>query len=344
MRRRADGRWLKVITIDGKKHYFYSSEDTEKKAERDINRQLLEYKEKQDEGIMFAPFSEKWSSKYFETIENNSLKAYRPGLKDAQLFFEDTYIKDISPSAVEKYINYQINNGLAFKTVKNRLLVLNLVMKSAVVEGYIASNPCQYIKVPRNLKKTQRRALTDDEIQKVKSSIDESETCFLAAFILMTGCRRGEAFALTYNDINFEEKTITINKTVEWIGNKPQIKDHPKSEAGIRTVPIPNTLYESLIKRTPHSGLVFANKSGELYGNTDAFRMWKRYQKEYGLDITPHQLRHAYASILYDANIDVKTAQTLMGHADIQTTLNIYTHLTQSRKESAADKLNKYLN
>lgn len=72
-------------------------------------------------------------------------------------------------------------------------------------------------------------------------------------------------------------------------------------------------------------------------------RQWERWQKESGISATAHQLRHTYATILYEAGIDVKDAQALMGHSDIAVTQNIYTHIRENRAKLAADLLNRHV-
>ena len=77
--------------------------------------------------------------------------------------------------------------------------------------------------------------------------------------------------------------------------------------------------------------------------NAAVTRLIGRYQRELGIKLTPHQLRHGYATILYDAGIDLKTAQAWMGHANIQTTMDIYTHISEDRNETQKDKLKQFL-
>ena len=130
---------------------------------------------------------------------------------------------------------------------------------------------------------------------------------------------------------------------MEWVGNVPNIKNNPKTEAGIREVPLLDCVYK-VLKRGRGDQLIFPNTKNELIRNGNFNRLWDKYRAETGLTITPHQLRHAYATMLYDAGVDVKTAQYLLGHANIQTTMDIYTHLSKQRKENAADILNNFTN
>lgn len=341
MKKRADGRYCRKIKINDKYVFFYSSEKTEKQAVRDIERQLLQYREHENNGKTFYEVADEWSDAHFPTLEHNTLKQYRPALADVVAQFGKFLIKDITSNQIDLYIKSYAKRGYAQKTVKTRLLILNLIMKHAVINQYISNNPCLYISVPKNLAKTRREGLTVEEINIVKESIDKPFG-FFAFFLLNTGLRKGEALALRYCDIDFEKKLINVCKTVEWIGNVPRIKDHPKTDAGIRTIPLLDCLTNYMEHKNTDE-LIFPNTKGELIRNGNFTRLWDKYRKETGLTITPHQLRHAYATILYDAGIDIKTAQYLLGHANIQTTMDIYTHLSKSRQETAADILNKFM-
>lgn len=342
MKKRADGRYCKKITLpDGTAKYFYSAERTEKQALRDIERQLLLFEKQHSASKTFACVADEWENYHFPTLENNTLKQYRPALADVKNQFGKFDINSITSNQIDLFIKSFAKKGFAQKTVKSRLLVLNLVMKYAVINQYISNNPCLYITIPKNLPRTKRESLTDKQIETVKNNTDKVFGVF-AYFLLYTGLRRGEALALRYSDINFEKKIIHINKTVEWIGNVPNIKDHPKTDAGIRDIPLLDCL-SPFIPNKVNDELVFPNSKNELMRNGNFTRLWDKYRAETGLDITPHQLRHAYATMLYDAGIDIKTAQYLLGHANIQTTMDIYTHLSQARQKSASEILNKFV-
>ena len=342
MQRRADGRWQRKIKIGNKSVFFYSTEDTEKKAIKDIERQLIAYQDKITIKTHFSYIADEWADFHFETVEHNTLKQYKPALRDVKSFFKDMPVQDITSQKVDLFVKSYSKKGYAQKTVKTRLLVLNLIMKYAVINGQIPFNPCQYITVPKNLPKSKREALTDTEKNIVNESIDRTFG-FFAYFLMYTGLRKGEACALRYSDIDFDKKILRVNKTVEWVGNVPRIKNNPKTEAGIREVPILDCIYNKIPKKKEDE-LLFPNSDGELIRNGNFTRLWDKYRAETGLSITPHQLRHTFATILYDANVDIKTAQHILGHSNIQTTMDIYTHLTASRKNNASELLNNFIN
>lgn len=343
MKQRADGRWVKKITLpNGKPKYFYSTELTERKANADIAQQLLLYQENQENGMLFQNIAEQWEDKHFPTLQENTLKQYRAAKKDVVAYFKDYPITSIKPAHVNAMISQLASDGYAQKTVKARLLVMNQICKFAIISQYIESNPCQYAEIPKNLPKSKREDITQAESDIIKKSYDKPFGVF-ALFLLVTGCRRGEALALTPSDIDWENGMVHISKTVEWHGNRPHIKPCPKTEAGVRDIPLPAQMFD-MLKPFKNQKFLFANDKGELMDNSQVTKAWNKYQKETGITATPHQLRHSYASMLYDAGIDIKSAQRLLGHADIKTTMDTYVHLSETRKDSSAEKLINYMN
>ncbi len=339
MKKRSDGRYMKQITINGKVKSFYG------KTQAEVNRKIIEYQGEQKNGKAFSVVADEWWGIHQEKIEHNTAKQYRPALKEIINFFGDIMIQNIESAQIEKFIYSFAAQGYAKKTVKTRLLVLNLVFKYAVVHGYCNTNPCLYIAVPRNLKTQKRPFPSKEEIEKVKNSTDCTFGLF-AYLVLYSGLRRAEALALTYDDIDFEKKEISVNRSIYWVGNVPYLKT-PKTDAGTRSVILLDCLAAELEKykktqKAKNTDLVFPGQNGELMHNGHFTRLWDKYREETGLTITPHQLRHAYATILYEAGVEEKDAADLMGHSTIQITRDIYTHIRNERREETRKKLNEF--
>ena len=330
--KRKDGLIQRQVTINGKRKSFYG------KTERELNRKIAAYKEDRKNGRLFKDVAEEWETEHFPSLAPNTLKGYRPALKRAIDEFGDKHCPSITPKMVSLFIERFAKRGYAKKTVTTQLLVINLIMTHAVIEGDIEYNPATSVSVPKGLERTRRELPSSDEIDIVKRSSDCPFGLF-AFFILYTGCRRGEALALTYGDIDFNERTITVNKSVYHESNTPKIKE-PKTEAGIRQIILLDVLYKILPKRRPAQELVFPNEYGTLMSETQFQRQWELYTQATGITSTPHQFRHAYATILFEAGVDEKDAQELLGHANIATTRDIYTHVTKKRMQLTAAKLN----
>ena len=203
----------KIKLLDGTTKFLYSSASSERLAMRDFNEQMQKLEQEHQNLSLFVNVAEKWSDEHFSKIQNNTLKMYKVGLKEAKEYFNNTYISAIKPVHINQYLDNLTRKGYAAKTIKGRMLVLNLIFKYAILLEYIDSNPCQYITVPKGLPKKKRLPATPDEAKKITANI-EKDFGLLAYFFLFTGCRRGEALAITPADIDIENKTVSINKTV----------------------------------------------------------------------------------------------------------------------------------
>lgn len=340
MKRRNDGRWVKKKTINGKQVFFYSTAKTERAAEKDIENQMLEYKEKEEKGFTFKQVAEEWIKRHEQEVSNSTVKRYKPCIDRAIERFGDLSIKQIKTLDIDAYIKEFATLYPKVKTVKMQRSVINLILKYAILKGYSTENPCQYVPLPKNLSQKRRELPEDDEIKKVKSSVKCTFGLF-AYLILYTGLRRGEALALTYGDIDRKNDIIHVTKSLIHDSNKPIITK-PKTEAGVRDVILPKVLKRELPKGKANA-LLFPNEKGEYLHQSNFNRLWKKYKEESGVTITPHQLRHAYATMLYEAEIDEKDAQELMGHANITLTRDIYTHISKSRLKLSDKKLNEFL-
>ncbi len=334
LKRRADGLYQKKVIIDGKAKFFYG------KSQKIVQQKIDEFKKSSNKNALtFKEAAELWEEEHKEKIAYKTWMGYQAHYKRSVEYFSNTPIADIVPQDVNTYLKKtMISKGYAYKTVKTALNVISLIFDKAILEGILKTNPCECIKIPNHLPKTKRELPCDADLQKVKDSVNCHFGLF-AYFLLYTGLRRGEALALTYEDIDFENKIIAVNKAVYFESNHPKLKS-TKTEAGMRNVILLDCLADKLKKN--EKGYIF-NSNGNLMTEQAFRRAWERYTKESNLTITPHQLRHAYATILYDAEIDAKSAQQLLGHSDYKTTLEIYTHISDARKTSVADKLNSFV-
>ena len=340
MTQRKDGRWLKVITTNGKKLYFYSSEPTEKKAEKDIQKQILAYREKEANGVKFSDAADEYYESTDGKIAETTRHRYNSHVNRAKEFFGDEYMKDITIKDIEKFLGQMVQKGYANKTIRGQHSLLCLIFHYACVNFNLQNDPTRYVTVPKGKGIVTREALTEQEQKIVNDSIDKPFGLF-AYTLMYTGLRRGEAIALKYSDIDFDKKIICVQRTAVYAGaNDPIIKE-PKTAAGKRSI----VLLDCLAEKLPHKNTdEYVFTGDKVMGNSWYTRRWEEYQKATGLTVTPHQLRHTFATILYEAEVLDKDAQSILGHADIATTRNIYTHIRETRISATADKLNAFIN
>lgn len=342
MNKRKDGRWVVKRYIDGEAKYFYSTADNERKAEKDIERQMLMY-QKKDKKPLFEEVAEEWESYACERVAPKTWLTYKTRAGYAIDAFRGTQIDKITPGAVQQYIlrmsKDQYGNPRAHKTVKSILSVLSLIMDMAIISGYIEINPCENIKIPANLPQKKRQLPTEADLAMVRDGLHCHFGDF-AFFLLYTGLRRGEALALMASDIDWKKRVIHVRRSLDYHQNTATIKT-PKTANGIRDVYLLDVLDPILKGR---KGYIFGDDKGGPRSEMSFRIAWERYTKESGVTLTPHQLRHAYATILYDAGINAKSAQSLLGHADYKTTMDIYTHISEERQKEDYSALNNFLN
>ena len=334
-------RLEKKVTIGGKRVsvYGFSAFEIQQKIE------ALQNAEAYSKDPLFCDVMDSWQEKHFDEIAPGTRTCYRPAIKRAAEEFSGIKLSDITPMDVTALLKTLASRGYSLQTVKIQKLVISLVYDYAQSKGLIRYNPADHAELPQKLPKKQRQIPDDDVIDKVMKSADAPFGMF-PYFLLLTGCRRGEALALRWRDINFEKKVLNVNKNIIFEGNKATVSEHTKTQAGMRKVILLDALIEKLLeyKGTASEDDYVFGVNDRPYSQTEFRRRWDKYLKETEIDITPHQLRHAFATILYDAKVDEKVAQSFMGHSKIEITRNIYTHIRQQRATQAQDDLNKFIN
>ena len=164
--------------------------------------------------------------------------------------------------------------------------------------------------------------------------------------MIYTGLRRGETLALTWQDINFKNNTLTVNKTLGIGEYKKVVISTPKTQNSYRTIDLDEKTVLELqkLKLQSRSPIIFPNKKGKHSRLSNISDKLNKAIKETGLKkIRVHDLRHTHASLLFASGASMKYVQERLGHTDIKTTMNIYTHVTKDTKEKDLNKFIKYM-
>lgn len=338
-------RIQRKVDINGKRVSVYGFSVAE------INRKIAELSQKVEMSKNFSKVADRWSSEHFEEVEYYTVQCYRKPLRDVTEEFGEYNIKEITPLDIENYIKRFAAKGYAKQTIKLRLIVLRQIFDYAVIHYGLKINPTQAVTVPKKAKTSKRKMPEEKIIDIIKQSYRKPFGLF-AYLLLYTGCRREEALALRYEDIDREKKEISIHSVVIFEGGKSVVRPYTKSEAGTRKILLPDILANVLLNYK-HGFIFNAGDMERQLGPRQFYNLWNSYCKASDLTytdeelkvhnlVTPHQLRHAYASFLHEADVDVKDAQHLMGHSKIETTQDIYTEIREKRKKETSVRINDF--
>lgn len=321
-KRKSDGMWCQKIRKGDRYVVVYG------KTQRELKEKISFEKPK---SIPFGGVVQEWWEVHSREIE--SQRAYKAAMNAAISDLGEKSIDALRPVDFSRWINeVTARKNLSASSAANYRCVVQLVCRYAVSKGYIDYNPAAEIKLPAGLTRGRRQLPPSEDIQKILNSPDQPMKLF-AVIALYTGLRRGEILALRKEDIDLEERTIIVNKALK-MGNFRIVKD-PKTEAGKRVVGIPDNLLPYL-KDLP-DGWIF-QRNGLVYTEPQYIVAWRRYQRETGITTTAHQLRHAYTTALIEMGLPPEEVMRLVGHSNIQVTMNTYTHLRQQRAKQLAKK------
>ena len=264
--------------------------------------------------------------------------------------------KDVTPVQVKMWLNEtgKLNKNAAktcLRALRNSFSLAEengLVYKSPVLARYKAGGT--------EFKK--REALTVAEEKQLLGAIVHPSAYLLVWFLLSTGARRGEALGLKWDCVDLERAEIKLQRNLVFLNHKDvELREYLKTDSSTRTLPIPLDLRDALRKekQRANSMFVFHRPDGSSF-NTNSFQcFWtKNVKARFGPDakhtvrthgvtsthvVTPHVLRHTFATRCFEAGMDIKEVQRLMGHASADITLEVYTHYCEeSRKEETFSK------
>lgn len=312
----------------------------------------------------------------FEEVYKMWFEQHKATVKESSAYIHNTIIKvQILPYfgtlRVDKidtaYCQKQVNR--IFKTLKNYNSAINLIRRIfdyAKVMKQIKTNPMNDVIVPK------KRKTLDNNDKQVNFYNKEQLRTFLetlkehapyqmyVAFrvLAFTGMRKGELAALKWSDVDFENGTISINRTVAFNNVGKFHIQTPKTRKSIRTISIDDTtlntlktwkneLRKELFKQGKNidkgDGFIFHTQKGNfIIKYIDKFL--PSFLKKYDLPpIKPHGFRHTHASLLFESGASIKEVQDRLGHENIKTTMDIYTHVTKSAREKTAEKFAKYI-
>lgn len=355
--------------------YFYGHSRAEAERKRDEYRASFLSGAKFSKDITVA----EWVTVFKQTYRTRVNRAY---LKMDDVPY-DRLVKKLGRLRVADVTEVDLQNalnelaGMSYSTVDKYRQAMKRVFERARKNKIITENPADSLILPQ-FEKGSHRALEKWEVEHILANWNTpaSHAGIWVLLMMLCGLRRGEMMALRWENINLTARTLTVCEVAVIQSNRTTIERRAKTDAGLRTIPICQALYAALLSlpETERTGLVCLSAKRKpltesavsrgletfckvmerlLNGEpptqrgrrTDIERKQAAQKKpdRKKFSFTAHDLRHTYATALYDAGVPVKAAQYFLGHADIRVTLDLYTHLSKEREAASRNKMVEYL-
>ena len=243
------------------------------------------------------------------------------------------------------------------QTVKKVYVVIQSIFRRGAEQGFIRDTPCRNVILPKRKKSRKNKALEEDKLKRFMEYLEskpwDEDFKLIIKVLLYTGMRSGECLGLAWEDIDFENNTISINHTLTDIGAKHELTD-PKTESSIRIIGMGQELKKVLLAQKEyieklkyalgddfaHPEMVFVSARGNYRDRNSVYQSLKRFTKGTEFeDMTLHQLRHCNATMLLNSGIDLKVVSEHLGHCDVNVTADIYADVLRKTKARTAEQI-----
>lgn len=363
--KRKDGRWearyIQGYNKDGKAHYRYlygkSYQEVKKKKQEamqqiafitkiPIDLRKCTFQQMADEWLLLKKPTVKPSTyaHYVNIVENHLI---------ANLGYY--YMQEITQDKLEQFLLKELScgrmdgtGGLSYKTVYDIKTILKLILSYAERKGFKGLSSIQ-LSLP-SIKSKPIQTLTRQEQETLEHFLyEKSEPFYLGILLsLYTGLRIGEICALQWKDFNFEEGTLCVNKTLiriqdiepDAVAKTKVLIEKPKTQCSSRIIPLPDFLLVYLKKRlqNPENYLLTSNQS---YIEPRVYLdKYKKVLKDAGIkNYNYHALRHTFATRCVENNVDIKSLSEIMGHSNVNITMQRYVHPSLDTKRAQINKL-----
>lgn len=312
-----DGKNRRVSVVKNNK-----TRATEKEAYEELQEKINKILNPEQEYHNLGYYKEKYLEFKKPTLAYNSYIAYEISLRTVN---DDERLEDVTKIKYDKRL-IEMRENYSPNSIKLTCMVLNNFFQ--FIKKYYISNfdvvlEFKWTKDEKAKEKQKVKYLENDEIEKILNSIKNNTVRNIAILQLNTGLRIGEVLALSPSDVDYKNKTITVNKTKLENG---QITP-PKTLSSIRTIEVSNYILKILLDFSSTNTFIFKVSYRTILNALQP------------LNINSHIFRHTHVALLIEQNVPIKVISQRLGHSEISTTLNIYTHVTENMKVDLRKKL-----
>lgn len=362
IRKRKDGRWearyIKGRNADGSIQYgyVYAKKYSEVKSKRNLALQNLEReigkRKRTGSAFTFNDLLDEWKAEVFHNVKDSSYGFYEIVAEHhLKPYFGDLLIMQLTNDLTQNFVQHKIEENLSASYIHSIMLIFQNVLKSAQKKGMIEISPL-YFQIPKVRKKS-LEIFTDQEwrvLEKyLKLQIDEFSLGI--RLCMYTGLRIGELSGLTWGDINASNGHLSVKRTVYRMKNINYDALHdtartvlrigpPKTQTSVREIPLPYFLLEDIQDYRRGDDVFILTGTTKCMEPRNIQKRYKTLLRRCGLRyLNFHSLRHSFATIGIQRGFDYKTLSEILGHASVNTTLNVYVHSNMERKRQCMELL-----
>ena len=352
--------------IDGKrKRKEKGGFRTKADADAALRTALKEYEEtgqifKASE-ISVVDYFNYWYDNYVSVNTKPTTMSYYRSTIDNHIipYFKNLKLKQLSPKILQEFLNEKAINGYSKNSIGNFYGVLSGALKYAVYPlNYIRENPMTYVSMPKFKEKAKDKddfkILTLDQFNTIINRFPQGSSFFIPLQIAFhTGMRGGEICALTWDNVDLENKLIYVKYTLVSIGHGKFKLGTPKTESSYRKIDIGDTLVNILKQHKEYqeknrkeykeyyinSNYVCTKENGSQITANSLKYLSRIVNYELKINFNFHCLRHTHACMLLENGVNIKTVQERLGHSRLSTTMDTYAHVTNKMKTVAVNVL-----
>lgn len=332
-----------------------------KKAEYERERAIGLHK--YSDRLTVREWTDIWMKAYRSKIQGTNKVSYENYVQKLNAQIGSMKMRDVRN--IHLYRALMELDGKSKSAITKYRMVIQQIFRKARQNKVIPDDPAEDLEIPEGTAGS-HRALERWEVELISTNWQVYRCGLWVMIMLLTGLRRSEMIALNWDCVDMEARTLTVRRAAEIVTNQAIIKEVTKTEAGFRTLPICDMLFEALnqIPANERTGVVCKTAHGRVISQSafdrgigtfndvmerilngeppiqqgrrrDKEQPPKEPQEHKTFSIKAHDLRYTFATALYDAGIDVKSAMYYLGHSDIRMTMNLYTQLSRERENLA---------